>query len=288
MRHGDGRRFLTNPALLGRPEAPVVFANVMQLYGRYYITGPTFPADGERVMRRAVVAGTAAIEAHNNRQPGGQKIYTASSPAEALTLIWGLLTAHYGIQDAAAQVQQYELRQATDRRQEEEDTQAALELAQLGTTVEAAQRLVEISYAREATARQHHRSKCHEARAAFPLSSQEAERKQYSIPAFEALQRAIQVTTNTGKALAALVAGESPAAAVPVGNTSTDWIPDYPQAADELSDEHRDDEPADDANQDSTEYPEYPGDEQHDDSQDDYPADVEAEAIGDLYNSQWE
>ena len=141
---------------------------------------------------------------------------------------------------------------------------------------EAAQRLVEVCYAREATARQHHRSKCHEARVAFPLSSQEAERKRYSTPAFEALQRAIQATTNAGKALTALVAGESSAAAVPVGNTSTDWIPDYPQAADELSDE-----PADDSNQDSTEYP---GDEQHDD----YPADVEAEALGDLYNSQWD
>lgn len=148
---------------------------------------------------------------------------------------------------------------------------------------EAAQRLVEVCYAREATARQHHRSKCREARVAFPLSSQEAERKQYSTPAFEALQRAIQATTNAGQALAALVAGDE-SAAVPVGNTSTDWIPDYPQAADVLSDEPRDDEPADDANQYSTEYPEHPGDEQHDD----YPADVEAEALGDLYNSQWD
>jgi hypothetical protein len=163
MRHGDGRRFRTNPTLLGRTEAPVVFANVMQLYGYYYITGPTFPATGEGVMCEAVLAGKAAIEAHNNRQAGGQKIYTASSPAEALTLIWGLFIAHYGIKDAAAQVQQYELRQATDRSQEEEDTQAALELAQLGTKLEVAQRLVEVCARREASDRQCYRSKQHEA-----------------------------------------------------------------------------------------------------------------------------
>ncbi|WP_345237628.1 hypothetical protein [Hymenobacter saemangeumensis] len=49
-----------------------------------------------------------------------------------------------------------------------------------------------------------------------------------------------------------------------------DWIPDYPED-----------------NQDGAEYPEYPGDEQRDYPSDD-PQDEEREALGDLYQSQFE
>ncbi|GAA3980036.1 hypothetical protein [Hymenobacter antarcticus] len=56
----------------------------------------------------------------------------------------------------------------------------------------------------------------------------------------------------------------------PAINRPDDWIPEY----------------ADD-NQDHEEYPEHPGDEQHDYPEDDY-QDAEAEALGDLHNSQFE
>lgn len=215
LRHGDGLRFVTNPLLLGRDEAPVVFANVMQLNGCYFLSGPAFPAGEPELMRNLVLAGEAAITTYNKDREDAQKIYTAATPAEALSLLWLLLTAHYAIADAAAQVETYALRQATDRNQAQEDYQAALD---------AAQRQVEICYGREAAARQHHNSMCRQARAAFPLASQEADRKQYSHEAFEALQRAVQNTINAGQVLRAVEANAPPAAAGPVGNATSDEL----------------------------------------------------------------
>jgi hypothetical protein len=273
LRHGSGLRLLTNPALLGRPEAPVVFANMIQLAGIYYISGPAFPADGEQLMRATVVAGPAAVQAHNNRQPGGQRIYTASSAADALTLVWGLVVAHYGIKDASDQVQRYELRQATDRHQDEEDKRAALELAQLGTKLEAAQHKVDVSQRNLDDARRYARSNGKEARIGFPYANQQAERDAYCANAKQQVARAILNLTAAEQALAALLSDQSPAVGGLVGDPSKDWIPDYPEAGD-VADEHRDDEPADDSNQETF--------------HDDYPGDVEQEAIGDLHNSQWE
>lgn len=56
----------------------------------------------------------------------------------------------------------------------------------------------------------------------------------------------------------------------PAINGPDDWVPDYP-----------------DENQDREEYPEHPSDEQRDYPEDDY-QDAEAEALGDLFNSQFE
>lgn len=386
MPHGYGLCLRTNPAVVGSPEAPVVFANVIQSSGSYYVSGPAFPADGQALMRQVVAGGKAAVEAHNNQQRGGQKIYTVGSEAEALTLIWGLLTAHYGIKDAAAQVEHYQRQQATERHQQQEASRAALELAERSTKLvdaqraveicearqasdrqyyrsrqkeaqriypyaqeqaqrdaycaeakgaltraierttqaqellyaaeqpaprtklEAAQQLVSLAYVREARARQQHSIQCSEAREVFPLASQQAERDKYSAPAFAALQKAVQVTTKAGEALAALSPAESLAAVVPVGAASRDWIPDYPQAGEvggqcavcKGSQRVPAGPPAeswetdfcvachpqlgrvqeDDHDQDSQEYPS--------DDDGDFVDDGQAEAIGDLYNSQWE
>lgn len=222
LRHSEGLRFTVEPQQLGRPEAPVVFADVMQLHGRYFVTGPAFQAGEAGLMRNLVLAGEVAITTYNRSQEDALKIYVAATPAEALSLLWLLITAHYAISDAAAQVETHQLRQATDRNQAQEDYQAALD---------AAQREVEICYGREATERQHHSNMCRQARAYFPLSSQEAERKEHSRAAFETLQRAVQNTINAGILLRAVEANAPPAAAGPVASVSKDWIPDYPETA---------------------------------------------------------
>ena len=62
----------------------------------------------------------------------------------------------------------------------------------------------------------------------------------------------------------------------PAINGADDWVPEYPdQNAEEPDD-----------NQDREEYPEHPSDEQRDYPDDEQ--DAEAEALGDLYNSQFE
>ena len=63
----------------------------------------------------------------------------------------------------------------------------------------------------------------------------------------------------------------------PAINGPDDWVPEY---ADQDAEEPDD-------NQDREEYPEHPSDEQRDYPEDDY-QDAEAEALGDLYNSQFE
>ena len=110
MQHGDGRRFLTNPAVCGSSEPGVVFGNVMCLSGRYYVTGPAFPADDEPAMRRVALGGSAVVQRFNRQQQQPQQIYVRTTHSAALTVLWELLTAHFGIVDAAEQVQEHELR----------------------------------------------------------------------------------------------------------------------------------------------------------------------------------
>ena len=127
MQHGDGRRFLTNPAVCGSSEPGVVFGNVMCLSGRYYVTGPAFPADAEPAMRCVALGGSAAVQRFNRQQQQPQQIYVRTTHSAALTVLWELLTAHFGIVDAAEQVQEHELREATQRHRAHEEVRAGQE-----------------------------------------------------------------------------------------------------------------------------------------------------------------
>lgn len=209
MRHGEGRRFLTNPAICGSSEPGTLLGNVMCLGGQYYVTGPAFPADGEPAMRHAVLAGRAAVQRYNCRQREPRQIYTLDTHSAALATLWELLAAHYAIGDAVEQVQEHELRGATQRHQAYE----------------------------QALAEQEHLNQ-------WSSASDQAHESNGNNPAI---------------------------------NRADDWIPDYPpQPGEDLAD-----------NQDNEEYPEYPEDEQRD-YLDDNEQDAEAEALGDLYNSQFD
>lgn len=107
--------------------------------------------------------------------------------------------------------------------------------------------------AREEIERTHYRAKQREAQRAFPAAQDEQRRQEHCLSAKLAVERAIQRTQEAKQALSTaeqLHARHGEAS----GQQSGDWIPDYPPQGDELADD----------NQDSTEYPEHPADEQRD------------------------
>ena len=102
MKHGDGRRFLTNPAIYGQPEPGQLFGNVVCANGCYYVAGPGF-AGREHDLQTAAITGNVA---HFNRRHAApaQQVYLCASPATAQVQLWALVVEHYGITDAAEQV----------------------------------------------------------------------------------------------------------------------------------------------------------------------------------------
>ncbi len=163
-------------------------------------------------MRRAVLGGRASVERFNRHQEKPRRIYTSPTHSEALTMLWELIAAHFEIIDAIEQVQEHELREATQRHRADEEARAEQESLNQWSSAS---------------------DQAHEAN------------------------------------------GNNPAI-----NNPNDWIPEYPPQPEDPAAELAD-------NQDSEEHPEYPEEEQHGDLNDNE-QDAEAEALGDLYNGQFE
>lgn len=104
MQHGDGRRFLTNPAIYGRPEPGECIGNVLFFSGSYYVAGPGFTGR-EIDLQTAAVAGNVAYLNRHHDAPA-QQVYQCESQDEAQAKLWALVVEHYGITDAAEQVAQ--------------------------------------------------------------------------------------------------------------------------------------------------------------------------------------
>lgn len=125
MQHGDGRRFLTNPAIYGRSEPGEVFGNVVCANGNYYVAGPGFTGR-EYDLQTAAIAGNVT---HFNRRHDApaQQVYPRASPEEAHAQLWALVVEHYGITDAAEQIAQV---QADKQWEQSPEGQAAQAKAQ--------------------------------------------------------------------------------------------------------------------------------------------------------------
>jgi hypothetical protein len=105
MKHGGGRRFLTNPAIYGRDEQGELFGNVVCARGSYYVAGPGFTGR-EKDLQTAALAGDVGPFNCQQTAPA-QQVYRCGSPAEALAQLWALVVEHYGITDADEQLAQF-------------------------------------------------------------------------------------------------------------------------------------------------------------------------------------
>lgn len=124
-----GKRLLSNPALLpGSAEPQAGLANVLAFGGQYYFTGPAVQINPvtQAEFQQAVVGGAAAVARFNQGQVEARRIHYANTHAAALAGVWQLVSAHFGIADAAQQVMDEQLRMATaeHRSHEERRTQA--------------------------------------------------------------------------------------------------------------------------------------------------------------------
>ena len=101
MENGDGRQFLTNPAIYSLPEKPVMFGRVVCLNDRFFVAGPGCRQSAEDLKNAAV---TGSVERANRfaKTPAAQ-LHLCHSQAEALAKLWQLVVEHYQITDAPAQ-----------------------------------------------------------------------------------------------------------------------------------------------------------------------------------------
>lgn len=131
LQHGHGNLLRSNPALVGSAEPVVVLANVLAYHNLYWVVGPAFAHDeaGRHLFQRTVLAGTRAVADYNEGQPIERRIFCRPTHAAALDTTWDLVSAHYAIPDALAQVQHENLRRSTDAHRAQEEKWAA-ELAE--------------------------------------------------------------------------------------------------------------------------------------------------------------
>ena len=125
MQHGDGRRFLINPAIYNRPELGELFGNVVFADGYYYVAGPGFTGR-EIDLQTVAVAGNVAYFNRRHAAPV-QQLHKCQSQDAAQAQLWALVAEHYGIADAAGQVAQV---QADKQWEQSPEGQAAQAKAQ--------------------------------------------------------------------------------------------------------------------------------------------------------------
>ena len=102
MQHGDGRNFLTNPAIYDLPEKPVVFGRVLCLNGRFFVAGPASTHSDRQLQDAAFRGSVERANRYAVRQAAAQ-LYICQSQAEALAKLWALVVERYQITDAPAQ-----------------------------------------------------------------------------------------------------------------------------------------------------------------------------------------
>lgn len=131
LQHGHGCQLLSNPVLVGSAEPVAVLANVVAYHSLYWLTGPAFPTDEatQSQFLRTVMGGPAAADRFNEGRPESQQIHRRPTHAAALADVWALVSTHYGLTDAAEQVQHELLRRETRIHQEREEHWAHLERA---------------------------------------------------------------------------------------------------------------------------------------------------------------
>lgn len=112
MRHGDAKRFLTNPAASGVSAPAELFGQLLCFNGRYFVAGPACQFS-EFELTTAAIGGSVA---HLNTEAGqpAARLFLCHTQAEALAMLWQLVVAYYQIPEAEAraQVEQEQRRQA--------------------------------------------------------------------------------------------------------------------------------------------------------------------------------
>ena len=114
MQHGDGRRLLTNPALLGLADPPQLIGRVVCLHELFFVAGPGCCLSDEQLRQAALRRCVEQADRHLSAP--ARRLYRCRSQADALATLWELVAAHYGIPtaEAAAQVVRQQQRDAAE------------------------------------------------------------------------------------------------------------------------------------------------------------------------------
>lgn len=112
MQHGDGRRLLTNPTLLGLSIPAELVGRVVCLNRLFFVAGPGCYLTDEQV-KEAALRGSVERANRYAKFPARQ-FHLCQSQAKTLATLWGLVVEHYSITDRAEQLTRQQQRDAAE------------------------------------------------------------------------------------------------------------------------------------------------------------------------------